>query len=179
MSRSGSSQLRWSVRSAGALVLTLLILTAGCTTTHREADSSSKLPTGTIDTTEPGFDPAVQLAEANGVRDELVRGGIDCQGEAEPPDLAPGDIKFGVVAQLFCSVDGAQVQIAVYRTPAAKRSGISRTTWLACTSKIELRYVDGPTWLVGAMRDGTSESDPVMIERVAAALDAPVETAVC
>jgi hypothetical protein len=165
--------------SLSTFVSALLVLASGCSTSHRVVDKSPKLPTGTVDTTEPGFDPVHQLAKANDIRAQLVRGGIDCQGHASPPDLPEDAIKLGVVAQLYCTVDGVQVQIAVYRTKAAKTSGISRLSWLVCMNDAGLDYVDGTTWVVAAMPEGTSESDPALTKRVGAVLDAPVKSVSC
>ena len=164
------------------VVVTMIIfaiLGAGCTTSDRAKESTPKLPTGKVDKIDQGDDVSAQLAEANDLRDKLVGGGIDCEGEAEPPDLAPGDIEFGVAAQLFCTVDDAEVQIVVYRSPSAKKSGVSRLTFLACASRVPLEYVEGATWVVGSMVEGTSETDATMVKRVATALDAPLKAASC
>ena len=166
--------------SAIAVVLATMLVLVGCTSTSRRSGGSDdRLPTGTVDTTEPGFDPKQEFAEANELRDQLESAGIRCEGAASSPPSPEDGIAIGVVAQLYCPYDGGEIQITVYRTPEAKKAGIERLAWLACSGDWKADYVDGSVWVVGTVVDGRNESDPAMTDRISAALDAPVRTLAC
>lgn len=148
------------------------------------SDGSPNLKSGPIEdvaTTAPGYKPENEMATATEIRDRLIDDGIDCTGEAAPPPPAddPG-METGVVAGLDCTVDGADISIGVYQSEDAKRAGLERLAMFSCMMPIEHReYVDGGTWVVGALVTGQNESDVAMTARVASALDAPIKELNC